>query len=155
GTGAAQHVGKGGGALDVQVALPETLENLVVVGAKAALPLGVQQPDAGQCGVPDLLRPANGETDAVRLSTHVHVAVADPTPLMGIAILCQDAALGVDPGAAQIGGNVEDVGQPVDLDPGVTLQPIGRILRQIGVGTLVIDIERQAWSLHARCATDQ
>ena len=148
GAGALQHVGEGGGVLDVEIVLPEPLEDLVVVGAEDAVPLGVQQPDAGQRRIPDLARAADGEPDAVGLAPHVHVAVLHPAPLVGVAVLLQDAALGVDLGAAEIGGNVEDVGQPVDRDAGFPLQPIGRLLGQIGVGALVVDVERQGSRRH-------
>jgi hypothetical protein len=96
--------------------------------------------------VPDLARAADGEPDAVGLAPHVHVAVLHPAPLVGVAVLLEDAALGVDLGAAEIGGNVEDVGQPVDRCSGFLLQPIGRLLGQIGVGALVVDVERQGFA---------
>ncbi len=69
-----------------------------------------------------------GWSSPTRLASapHVHVAVFDATPLMGVAVLLQDAALGVDLGAAEIGGDVEDVGQPVDRHAGLALEPSRR-----------------------------
>src|SRR4029077_21000990 len=101
--GALQHILERCGILDVELALPEPFKDRVIVGAVSALPPGMEQPDAGQRRIPDLLRAADGESDPVRLPAHIHVAVPDAAPLVGVAVLLQDAALAVDLGAPQIG----------------------------------------------------
>src|SRR5262245_12539357 len=60
---------------------------------------------------------------------------------MLIAALLLNDALGVDAGAAQIGRNVERIGQPLEQGPRLPLQSISKVLGEIGVGALIVDVE--------------
>ena len=60
---------------------------------------------------------------------------------MRVAALLQHVAGPVDLGAAEIGGNVEGVGQPFHGDAGLPFEFVGEILRQVGVGTFVVAVD--------------
>src|SRR4029077_14684249 len=85
--------------LDVEFALPEALENDVVVAPqhRLALPLGVKQTDERELRVPHLLRAADHEAAFPSLAAAIHIAVFDAPPLMRRALLLDDPAGVVDP----------------------------------------------------------
>ena len=117
---------QGGGALEVELALPEQLEGAVVVGAEDAVVLRVEHADVGELGVEDLARAADGEAAQVGLAAAVHVAVLDAPPLVRVARLLGHGAVGGDLGAAEVGRDVQRVGQPDDAGAGVALEIVGR-----------------------------
>ena len=84
--------------------------------------------------------PADGEAAQVGLAAAVHVAVLDAPPLVRVARLLEHGAVGVDLGAAEVGRDVERVGQPVDAGAGVALELVGQVLGEIGVGALVVGV---------------
>jgi hypothetical protein len=49
--------------------------------------------------------------------------------------------LRIDLGVAEIGGDVERIGQPVEQHPGLALELVCQVLGQIGVGALVVAVE--------------
>src|SRR5262249_3276521 len=91
--------------------------------------------------IPDLLRPADHETAFSRLSATVHIAVAHAPPLMRSALLLDDTATVVDPRRPHEVSKIEIVGEPIDAHGAVTLELVHQIFREIGVGTLVVDID--------------
>jgi hypothetical protein len=98
GTGFRQNSGEDGDILNIQLAPPETFEHRGVVAAEHGIAdaLRIQHPRGGKRRIPDFLRPANCQPAFVRLATAVHVAVAHATPLMRVAVLLQNAAIGID-----------------------------------------------------------
>src|SRR6266481_3159407 len=144
GTGLRQHGADHGGILDVELALPEALEGQVVIAAehRIALALGVEHAEGGKVRVPDLLRAADHQAVLSRLAAAIHIAVPNPAPLMRVALLLEHPAAVVDPRRAEKARDIEDVREPIHANREVALQIIGEILRQIGVGALVIEIDR-------------
>lgn len=61
---------------------------------------------------------------------------------MRVAALIDDPAGIVEPGRPEKTRDVEDIGQPVDAHREIALEFVDQILREIGVGALVIDIDR-------------
>ena len=141
-----QNGGDDGDILDIQLAPPETLEHRVVVAAEHGIAgaLRIQHPRRGQRRIPDLLRPANYQPAFARLAATVHVAVAHATPLMRVAVLFQHTAIRIDARRAEEARDVQHVGQPFQPHRKIALQLVGEVLRQIGVGALVVDIHRDA-----------
>src|ERR1700730_13659411 len=144
GTGLRQHSADHGGILDVELAFPEAFEGQVVIAAEhcIALPLGVEHAAGGKARVPDLLRAADHQAVLSRLATAIHIAVANPAPLMRVALFLDHPAAGIDPRRAEKARDVEDVREPIDANREVALQIIGEILRQVGVRTLVVAVDR-------------
>ena len=134
------------GMLDVELAFPEALESDVVIAAqhRVALAFGVEHAAGGQGRVPDLLRTADHQTAFSGLAAAVHVAVADPPPLMCVALFLDHPSAVIDPGGAEKARDVKDVRQPIDANREVALELVGEILRQIGIGALVVDIGRDS-----------
>jgi hypothetical protein len=144
GAGLGQDGGHHRRVLDVELALPEALEGDVVVSPQRrfALPLRVQHADRRDLRVPDLLRAADHQAAFPRLTPAIHVAVLDAPPLMRRALLLDHLPAVIDPRRAHEIGEVEIVGQPVETDRKVALELVGEVLRQIGVGAFVIDVDR-------------
>src|SRR5215469_16153841 len=124
GAGLGQYRADDFGVLDVELALPEPLENDVVIAAEdqVALLLRPQHAAGGEGRIPDLLRAADDEAALVGLATAIHVAVVHTPPLMGITRLFDDPSLAVDPGGAEKARYVEDIGQPVEAEWEVALE---------------------------------
>src|ERR1700740_1176095 len=82
------------GILDVELAFPEALESDVVIAAQHCLALapGVEHAAGGERRIPDLLRAADHETAFSRLAAAVHVAVANPPPLVRVALFLDHPA---------------------------------------------------------------
>jgi hypothetical protein len=59
---------------------------------------------------------------------------------MRIALFLDHRSTVVDPGRAEKARDVEDIGEPIDLDPEVAFELVGKVLRQISVGALVVGI---------------
>ena len=147
-----QNGGDDGDVLDIQLAPPEALEHRVVVAAeyRIARALRVQHAGGGECRIPDLLRAANHQSAFARLAATVHVAVAHAAPLMRVAVLLQHAAISIDARRSEKAWNVEHVGQPFQPHRKIALELVSEILRQIGVGALVVDIDRDACAWRAQ-----
>src|SRR5262249_18002037 len=86
------------GLLDIDLGVPEGLEDDVVVPAqhRIALAIGVQHAAERYLRIPDLLCAADHETAFSRLPAAVHIAVAHAPPLMCGALLLDHAATIVD-----------------------------------------------------------
>src|SRR5215472_960103 len=87
GAGLEQHRSDDGSILDVELAPPEPLEDVVVVGAEDSrmLALRPEHTDRGERGVPDLPRPQNREAAFSCLAPAIHVRISYPPPLVSVA----------------------------------------------------------------------
>src|SRR5215472_2000251 len=151
-TGFGQDGGNDIGILDVELALPEALEYRIVIAAKdaVALPLGVQHAARGDRRLPDFLRAADHQPAFASLPAAIHVAVTDTPPLMRSALFFEHAAAVVDARGAHEAREVEIVWQPIGAHPAVALELVDKVLCEIGVRALVVDIDREgAWRGHA------
>src|ERR1700730_7103869 len=69
---------------------------------------------------------------------------------MRVALFLEHLAAVVDPGRAEKARDVEDVREPIEANREVALQIIGEILRQVGVRTLVVAVDRDGpWFGHS------
>src|SRR5215472_3058908 len=116
GTRFCQHAADHRDIFDIELALPEAFEDRVVVAPKhrVALAFRMQHAGQGEARIPDLLRTADHQSAFARLAAAIHVAVAHSAPLMGVALLFDNAAALVEPGGAKEARNVEPIGQPID-----------------------------------------
>ena len=62
---------------------------------------------------------------------------------MSIALFLDDPAAVVEPGGSEKARDIEPIGQPIDVHRKVPLQFINEVLRQIGVGALVVGVCRE------------
>src|SRR6266404_1683726 len=143
GAGLGQNGGDNGGIFDVELALPEALEGHVVIAAEHSitLALGVEHAAGGEARVPDLLRATDNQAAFSGLAAAIQIAVSHPPPLMRVAHFLGHPAAVIDPRRAEKARDVQHIGQPIDANREVALQIVDEILRQIGIGAFVIDID--------------
>src|SRR5262249_43889120 len=115
-----------------------------MVAAQYRIPLALGVEHAARCEsrVPDLPRAADHQTAFSPLAAAIHIAVAYSPPLMRVTFLLDNSAVLIDPSRTKKARNIEHVGQPIDMNREVAFELVGEILRQVGVGALVVDVGR-------------
>src|SRR5262249_15003029 len=123
-----------------------------MVAAQHGVPLalGVEHAAGRESRVPDLPRAQDHQTAFSRLAAAIHIAVANSPPLMRVTLFLDNSAVLIDPSRTKKARNVEYVGQPIDVNREVAFELVGEILRQVGVGALVVDVGCDgSWFSHA------
>ena len=132
-------------ALNVEFAFPEREINTINESVQSIVAI---LPDPKHCGrdevgIPDFFGTANGQVLKSCVASTVIVRVLYPGPLLSAAILFNDFATFSETGAAQVTGNIEHKGAPVEPDAQLSLQLAGRLNRKIGIGAFDIDIDNR------------
>jgi hypothetical protein len=69
--------------------------------------------------------------------------------IVRVALLLDHPAIVVDPGGAEKARDIEHVRKAIDADRKVPLEFVGEILRQIGIGALIVAVHRDGAPLGA------
>jgi hypothetical protein len=119
GVGAPQAGFEHEGVFDVQITTPEARVGVVDEPLEDlhALLLRPQHRNTGETRVPDLLRTSQRLAAQARVAPSVSIGVPHPRPLLGRPLAAGHPAPLVEPGGAEVAGNVEREGAPIDEDP--------------------------------------